>query len=87
MYIHKVKKDRLTEMSPKLDNDDLVCFSISSFYVQHFPEFSLTCFYTSKEKHCSSLNIFLLTVTVIKTETLFYSGMECMFYLMSVVSV
>lgn len=61
MYIHKVKKDGLTEMSPKLDNDALVCFSISSFSVQHFPEFSSTshCFYTSKEKACSSFFIFL----------------------------
>lgn len=41
MYIHKVKKDGLTERSPKLDDDALVCFSVSSFSVHHFPEFSL----------------------------------------------
>lgn len=64
IYIHKVKKDGLTEMSPKLDD---VCFSISSFSVQHFPEFSLTshCLYTSKEKACSSLFIFLSVPLVI----------------------
>lgn len=67
IYIHKVKKDGLTEMSPKLDDDALVCFSISSFSVQHFPEFSLTshCIYTSKEKSCSSLFIFLSVPLVI----------------------
>lgn len=47
MYIHKVKKDGLTERSPKLDDDALVCFSISSFSVQRSPEFSLTCFLIS----------------------------------------
>lgn len=64
IYIHKVKKDGLTEMSPKLDKDAPVCFSITSFSVQHFPEFSLTshCFCTSKEKACFSLFIFLSVV-------------------------
>lgn len=40
MYIHNVKKDGLTETSPKSDNKALGCFSISlCLSVQKFPEF------------------------------------------------